>query len=354
MKKLIVTVGPSSIEENCLLNLKKAGADIFRINLSHSNEELLDYYISRLTEANLPLSIDTQGAQLRIAKFKIEKNVQVGSKILLVFGENNSNILDSKNYILFNHPEAFNQISKGDILRIDFGGMAIRCGEVIKDNVYIATLISCGPININRAVDIVDKTLNLSILTSFDKYAISHAYSKGCRKVFASFVSSACDIREIKKYLPDDCELVAKIETKRGIQNIEEIISLSNQVLIDRGDLSRETSISMIPLATKYIIEKCKEKSLPVFIATNVLDSMMFNSLPSRAEVSDIFNLLNSSVSGLVLAAEVAIGKNPVKSVALLRHLMNTYENYENDFFNTKILQKPSKELIGEELFNWI
>ena len=354
MKKLIVTVGPSSIEENCLSNLKKAGADIFRINLSHSNEELLDYYISRLKDANLPLSIDTQGPQLRISEFKLEKNIQVGSKILLVFGKDNTNILDSHNYILFNHPEAFNQINKGDILRIDFGGMAIRCGEVLKDNIYISTLISCGSITINRAVDIVDKTLKLSILTSFDKYAISYAYSKGCRKVFASFVSSACDVREIKEYLPHDCELVSKIETINGIKNIEEIISISNQILIDRGDLSRETSISMVPFATKHIIEKCKQKSIPVYIATNVLDSMMVNSIPSRAEVSDIFNLLNSSVSGLVLAAEVAIGNNPVKSVALLRHLMSTYENYENDFLNATKLQKPPKELIGEELFNWI
>ena len=110
----------------------------------------------------------------------------------------------------------------------------------------------------------------------------------------------------------------------------------------------------MVPLATKHIIEKCKNRSTPVFIATNVLDSMMNNSMPSRAEVSDIFNLLNSSVSGLVLAAEVAIGKNPVKSVALLRHLMEIYENYDNDFLNTKILQKPPRQLIGEELFNWI
>ena len=110
----------------------------------------------------------------------------------------------------------------------------------------------------------------------------------------------------------------------------------------------------MVPIATKHIIEKCIEKSIPVFIATNVLDSMMIHSMPSRAEVSDIFNLLNSSVSGLVLAAEVAIGKNPVKSVALLRHLMSTYENYENDFLNAKKSKKPLKELIGEELFNWI
>ena len=129
---------------------------------------------------------------------------------------------------------------------------------------------------------------------------------------------------------------------------------MSDAILIDRGDLSRETSISLVPLATEHIIEKCVKKSIPVHVATNVLDSMMKNPIPSRAEVSDIYNLLGSSVNGIVLAAEVAIGNNPIKSVALLRYLMNIYMKYENDYINLVKLQKPSKEFLGEELFNWI
>ena len=108
----------------------------------------------------------------------------------MAFEQVDLNLLNSNNYILFNHPEAFNQINNGDILRIDFG-MAIRCEEVLKDNIFLSTVISYGPININRAVDIVDKTLELSILTPFDKYAISHAYSRGCKKsiYFLCFIS---------------------------------------------------------------------------------------------------------------------------------------------------------------------
>ena len=354
MKSLIVTIGPSSIKEDCLLNLKKAGADIFRINLSHSNEKLLETYISTLIKVGLPVSIDTQGPQLRIADFKLDKNIEIGSNILLFFKENYERSLLSDNYILFNHPEAFSQINKGDVLRIDFGGMALKCSDVTDDYVCKASLISLGPIQNNRAVDIVDKTIKLDILTPFDKSAISYAYSKGCRKVFASFVSSAKDVKKLKEYIPNDCELVSKIETMNGIKNIDEIITLSDQILIDRGDLSRETSISMVPLATKDIINKCNRRSIPVYVATNVLDSMMVDTMPSRAEISDIYNLLNTSVSGIVLAAEVAIGNNPIKSVALLRHLMNVYDNYKDDFLNTEILEKPSKELIGKELFNWI
>ena len=354
MKSIIVTIGPSSIRESTLFNIKKAGANIFRINLSHSNKVLLEKYINILQKAELPISIDTQGPQLRVCAFNLEKNIAIGKRVLIHFKVNPDFNSESENYILLNHPEAIYQISKGDIIRIDFGGMVLKCIDVLNDNVIISKIISCGPITINRAVDIVNKTINLNILTSFDKFAISHAYSKGCRKFFASFVSSGKDVHEIRKHLPKDCELVSKIETIKGIQNIDEIIISSDQILIDRGDLSRETSISMVPLATKDIIQKCNKNSIPVYVATNVLDSMMYNVIPSRAEVSDIYNLLNSSVNGIVLAAEVAIGKNPVKSVALLRHLMNIFENYENDFLNTKILKKPSKELIGEELFNWI
>ena len=203
MNEIIVTIGPSSIEKNCLLALRKAGANTFRINLSHSNEELIKEYIQSLTKANLPISIDTQGPQLRVEEFSLEFK-EYGAEILIFFKKDEDTNINYGNYILLNHPEAFHQIKVGDHLRIDFGGMIIRCDEVCSNYIIKANIISYAPIYLNRAVDVINKSLKLDILTSFDKYAIKYAYNKGCRKVFASFVSSGSDANKIRSYLPND------------------------------------------------------------------------------------------------------------------------------------------------------
>ena len=128
----------------------------------------------------------------------------------------------------------------------------------------------------------------------------------------------------------------------------------SDGILIDRGDLSREISIPLVPIATKKIIELCISVKKPVYLATNVLDSMMDANIPSRAEVSDILNSLSQGVNGIVLAAEVAIGNNPVKSVALLQYLIDTYENHNKGLLGLSKVPLPSIDLVGAELINWL
>ena len=127
-------------------------------------------------------------------------------------------------------------------------------------------------------------------------------------------------------------KVISKIESRKGLSNLEEIVSVSDGVLIDRGDLSREISIGMTPFAVDTILKHCINKGKECFIATNILDSMMENPIPSRAEISDIWNLLSKGVSGFVLAAEVAIGKNPVESVAVINHMNNLFNSSKISF----------------------
>ena len=138
-----------------------------------------------------------------------------------------------------------------------------------------------------------------------------------------------------------------------GVSNVNEIIELSDKILIDRGDLSREITIPSVPIAVFNILKLAQNKS-EVLIATNVLDSMMHSNLPSRAEISDIFNHLAAGASGIVLAAEVAIGNNPVSSTAFLKYLIKLFHNYENGFHGIGRIDKPLRHLIGEELHNWL
>ena len=159
----------------------------------------------------------------------------------------------------------------------------------------------------------------------------------------------------MREFINDkNIKLISKIETSLGLKNVCEIAKLSDAILIDRGDLSREISIPLVPIATNKIISSCCEIGKPVYVATNVLDSMMSSKIPSRAEVSDIFNLLSQGVTGIVLAAEVAIGYNPVESVALLSHLVKIFENHEKGLLGFNKIDLPSKDLIGVELLKWI
>ena len=170
----------------------------------------------------------------------------------------------------------------------------------------------------------------LDALTPFDIHAITKCAPLGLDCLYLSFTNTVDDILEVKNLLKKTCKgkqspkIIAKIESRLGIANLEKIILEVDGILIDRGDLSREISISRIPIATNAIINLCNENNVPCFVATNVLDSMLSNPLPSRAEISDLYNLYKIGVSGIVLAAEVAIGEcshTHIRPAVLMMHV---------------------------------
>ena len=354
MPRIIVTIGPSSISKSVLNSLIRAGADSFRINLSHSSTESLESYIDSFEECGITPSIDTQGAQLRIDEFLVNKSVDYGSNVLIHFGGNPA-FNQSTQFIRLNHPEAASQAASGDLLRIDFGGFSTRLKDQIGPHTWTSEVSSIGPVTANRAVDIIGKSIRLNILTNFDKQAIAYAVERGCREIYASFVSDKSHIETVRKEVNDSrVRLISKIETSMGVANAREIISSSDEVLIDRGDLSREIGIPSVPIAVSAISQLAKHQNKPLNVATNILDSMMHAPIPSRAEISDIFNLFEKDVNGFVLAAEVAIGKNPVASTAVLRYILDLYSSHKYGLYGIASHAKPSASLVGNELLNWI
>lgn len=360
MTKIIVTIGPNSIDIQTLVRLKKAGATSFRINLSHSNTENLELYFKKLKESGVMPSIDTQGAQLRIIGISDNFTALEDQELLVYFGNNEQgnspDINNSSNisYLVLNHPETRDQISEGDLLKIDFNGCALRVTKRHDDCSWLAKVETEGPIMLNRAVDIHRKRLSLDPLTDFDNEAIDYAIKNGCKEIYASFISCAKDVEIVRDKAGSGIRLISKIETAEGIANVREIIEVSDAILIDRGDLSREVSIPSIPIAVESILNIALNKDCPVFIATNILDSMMVSNIPSRAEISNIYTLLTSGVSGLVLAAEVAIGENPVSSTALIEYLSRLYQNHKYGLHGIGYVSKPSKDLIGRDLYHWL
>lgn len=331
---IITTIGPSSANVRSLQLLSKAGANYFRINLSHSDENSLAEYINLIESAGLKFSLDTQGAQIRLCRVTGVISLSVGDEIGFC-GTND--VASETNFFQINHTEVFSQIQPGCKLRIDFDGAVVLIEDVdCKRQRATGTVIAAGTIRSNRAIDIVNYPIKLNSLTDFDRESIVR-YASRSNALFISFTNSAADIVDVKNiletkvsFLGDAPKIIAKIESKEGIYNLEEILPIVDGILIDRGDLSREISISYIPIATRSIVQICNSYNKPCFVATNILDSMMTSSLPSRAEVSDLYNLFSLGVSGIVLASEVAIGKNPIDSVRVVQHMSKVFNNSKN------------------------
>lgn len=332
MTDIIVTIGPSSLNNSTIKSIIDSGASDLRINLSHSDHHSLEEYYTTIKKSGITPSFDTQGAQIRISGFKSNLQLSLNSSVVVC-----SEPIPDKNYITINHTEVFKQIETGDLLKVDFEGLVL-CVTDVFEAYFECTVIAEGKLALNKAIDIHNSRVKLSPFTDFDFMALKNYINEGISSIYVSFTNSANDIRQLSDFL-DSLKIsdyskrpliIAKIESKLGIYNLNSILDEVDGVLIDRGDLSREISISRIPLATKSIIQSCNKRNIPCYVATNILDSMIINSLPSRAEISDLYNLLDSKVSGIVLAAECAIGKHPVESVQVINHIARVHEAHQS------------------------
>tara|TARA_Y100001968_G_scaffold332488_1_gene390841 strand:+ start:1301 stop:2374 length:1074 start_codon:yes stop_codon:yes gene_type:complete len=356
LPRTIITLGPSCSNVETINRLKMNGADCFRINLSHTNKETLDTLLELCSKANVTPCLDTQGAQLRTSGNN-EKKIEKGDEVIIIDSEikSHANFNFENNFALIsiNHWNKFHKaVSKGTKIRVDIDGLVITV--IKKSDEYIrGKAIASGKADKNRGADVLETQIELDPLTKFDLFSINYKPNNINNIVFMSFVNCANDVNLLRRACEREIKIVAKIETKKSLINISEICSVSDAVLIDRGDLSREINISNIPIAVSSIIKQAKIYGIPVYVATNVLDSMMIASLPSRAEISDIYNLLEKGVYGLVLAAETAIGEHPEQSVAILKYMQSKFDL--NDL-GISSFTEPSRNILKKypQLLHWL
>ena len=317
---LICTIGPSCEKKKDLLNLKNAGVNIFRINLSHASLEDICKYHEIAKEINIDIAIDTEGAQLRTKNYEAKEILlRKGDK----FNMQRSGCLSSISPINITPKNIINQLTIGDLIRLDFNGAIAKITSSDLENVK-CEIISTGKVGHNKGADCLHKKLEFSDFTDKDIEALKIANSLGINKVFISFCQSKNPIKYARKIV-NNAWICSKIESKISIHNLPEIAEYSDTLLIDRGDLSREVSILDIPFSQRGIIKVAKEYQTPCYLATNVLESLIDGDLPTRAELSDIVSSLEMGCSGIVLAAETAIGKKPVLCAEIVRELVHKF-----------------------------
>ena len=328
MIKIITTIGPSSWKPEVIKSIDKNGADYLRINLSHTPISELEKKIQLLKKnTQKEVCIDTEGAQVRTANIK--KSFSIKNNEIIKIYSLNSNFNKNKIYLNVNNFQ--NKFRINDILYIDFDGICLQVLAVNK--FYLETLVIKGGEVINNKGVSFNRSININAFSQKDLKAFKIAIKNKIKTIFLSFASSKNDILNLRSFFPYAINIFSKVESRIAIKNLKEICKFSDAILIDRGDLSRDVQIEKIPLIQKKIIQVARSLKTKVFVATNLMDSMIKNSLPNRAEMTDISNAIDQKVSGLVLAAETAIGKNPSECVKILKNIILLKQKKKVNFF---------------------
>tara|TARA_B100000029_G_scaffold448613_1_gene471232 strand:- start:3969 stop:4832 length:864 start_codon:yes stop_codon:yes gene_type:complete len=265
-----------------------------------------------------PICIDTEGAQIR-SKIKKIKYLKSNNQTINIYkNTGNFNIYPS---------EVFNKIKKNDIMDVGFDGLKIKVIRV-KKNKLNCKVLKDGLLENNKGIHIENRKIKLNFITEKDKKAILIAKTMNIKHYALSFTNTYKDILKFNKLLKSEIKIF-KIETKSAINGLKKIINRGDRFLIDRGDLSKDISVEMLPAIQRKILKMAKIKNKKVYVATNFLESMVKNKYPNRGEANDIYNTLETGAAGLVLAAETAIGKYPEECVVFLKKMIKTYLKFK-------------------------
>jgi len=332
--KIIATLGPASRSETILRKMFISGLDIVRLNFSHGSRlehirlaELVRKLNKKMKRA-IKIMQDLEGYRIRIGKFEQPIALKKGTDIYFT----QEDIVGSKKEIPFDYQGSLKAVKTGTLIYADDGKLVFQVKSVEKRRLKTKVLTN-GELREHKGVNIPDAKLEFESLTEKDKRDVEVCIANKFNYIAQSFVRSADDIRIIKDIVKPRhprCHIFAKIESREALSNIGVIIDEADGIIVARGDLGICVPIYEIPVIQKEIVRKCREKNKPVVVATQMLDSMTEEPIPTRAEVSDVANAIFDGATHLLLSAETAIGKHPYKAVDMMNKIIKSAESYQN------------------------
>lgn len=353
MAKIIVTLGPATNTLDKLLMIKSKGVDFVRINMSHSTIEDLKYFIDLSKQADIPFIIDSEGSQVRTGDLSQDSISFKENDILRLYKDE---LAGNSDGVSLRPMEILSQLQVGDVLYVDFDTLVMRIIEtkMIHAGYIEAVVLSSGNLGKNKGVVIdpqIERKFTLPTLTQKDVEAAQLGLKENVKHFAASFMRSGDTVKEVRAITNNKMQVISKIECIDALENLDDIINESDFILIDRGDLSKEIPIEKIPFTQKIILNRAKKANKGVYVATNLLESMVANRKPTRAEVHDIINTIVDGAYGLTLSAETAIGKYPIGCINMLNKVINHTDliiNYD------EINSKEEKFVIDLEKKNYL
>jgi pyruvate kinase len=327
MIKIVATLGPASRTPEQLRTLFLAGVDVFRINMSHTTHANLKTLVETVrrveAEVGRPISIlvDLQGPKLRLGKLGGERTLQTGSRVTFVRGETAGG-----DAIPIPHPEIFATLRTGSHLLIDDGKVRLLAREVAADRMA-ADVMQGGAVKDHKGVNLPDTLLPIPALTPKDRADLDYALSLSVDWLGLSFVQRPDDVAELRKMTAGRAGVLSKIEKPAALQSLDEILVLSDAVMVARGDLGVELPLEAVPGRQKQIIQAARHAGKPVVVATQMLESMITSPVPTRAEVSDVANAVYEGADAVMLSAETAAGAFPAEAVAVMDRIARAVES---------------------------
>ena len=354
--KIVCTIGPTSNNEETLRQMCKNGMNVARLNFSHGTHEEhkknIDLIKKVRDDLNLPIAIllDTKGPEYRIGIFE-------DSKIFLNDGDTftftTDDVLGNQSRVSVSYKGLINDLEKGDKILLNNGLVIFEVIE-IKGNDAVCKVIHGGEVSDRKSMSFPNKVLKQIYLSEQDKADILFGIENDIDFIACSFVSCKQDLVDVKQFMKQsgapDVELIAKIENQAGIDNIEEICSECSGIMIGRGDMGVEIAYEKLPAIQKHLITKCRMLGKRVITATEMLESMIHNPRPTRAEISDVANAVYDGSSAVMLSGETAAGKFPAEAVeAMARIAAETEQNihYEKRFQNNSFKIKDTIDAIS-------
>lgn len=350
--KIIATLGPASSSKEALIALIRSGVNVFRLNFSHgthSDKQLLISLIHEVNEAlqsNAGIMADLQGPKIRLGLIEGDYfDIQAGEKLKITTDKLRGN----RQRVYISYPQFPADVNAGDKILIDDGKLEMLVLESDGKKEVWVEAIQDGRISSNKGVNLPDTDVSLPSLTEKDLEDLKFILTQEVDWIALSFVRKAGDIVDIKKKiaeaLPDTDEImhpkiIAKIEKPQAVKNIEDILKVTDAIMIARGDLGVEMPMEEVPKIQKQIVKKCIKHAKPVIIATQMMESMISSPKPTRAEVADVANAIYDGADAVMLSAETAVGKYPTVVVEMMRRIIKEVED-DRSIYNKHLEPNP-------------
>jgi pyruvate kinase len=349
--KILATLGPSIFKKNIINQLIRSGVDGFRINFSHNLNGINKVVkiirdCEKLNAKPIAIVADLQGIKLRIGKI-LENQVLLKRGDTFNFDLNKK--IGSQSRVYLPYPEIFKKIKKGNKILIDDGKFVFKIKKLTKNSIQTTCQNDCIIKNF-KSIHIPGLEVDFDDLTAKDKRDITVAKKLGCNWIALSYVKNSKIIKQTRKLIPQDTGIIAKVENKSAIKNIKDIIQTSDAIMVARGDLAVEIGANEVPHVQLDIVKKCSELGKPVIIATQMLESMIENNKPTRAEINDIGTAVFQGADVVMLSAETAVGKYPIQAVQAMKKTIVSTEKYKKENISlfkskTKINNEPVKAI---------
>ena len=333
--KIVATLGPASWHENVMIEMIKAGVNVFRVNFSHGDHETHRNTIRLIKQINkehnckVAVLADLQGPKLRIGD--VENSAEIHEGDTLTF--TTKKVKGTAQLVYMNYKDFPSDVKAGEKILLDDGKLMCEVVETNKKDTVVTRVVQGGPLKSKKGVNLPNTKVSLPCLTPKDLSDVVVAMEEEVEWIGLSFVRDAQDVRELRNIIEDfgsHAKIVSKIEKPEAVVDIDQIIDATDAIMVARGDLGVEIPYSSVPMVQKMIVEKCHVKAKPCIIATQMMESMIESQSPSRAEVNDVANSVCDGADAVMLSGETSVGKFPVKVVetmaSIVAHVESTFD----------------------------